>query len=296
MRVTTQFVPMIAIAGTLFVFNLWGPPSQSTSQSTSQLTSVSGDNRVLENRAELSDASTPSPTAAPTQAEPIDANTAPTAVVAGSESGVSTASAIFPDVQADPYAMDIDAAYQLGIVAGFDDGSFQPQAPVTREGATTLIVNLLNQQFPEPPDLSVSPDSAAVSQILFPDVARDRWSVSTIDTAQAMGLVRGDDTGQFRPAATVTRAELMAMLQGAIAYAHQRVERPLPLAQASAIFGDVDGHWVAPILGNLAVFCPAIANPLNDGDRRFEPDAPALRNYTASTAVQTYECLSAIAP
>ncbi|MEO0534217.1 MAG: S-layer homology domain-containing protein [Cyanobacteria bacterium P01_A01_bin.123] len=289
MRITTQFVPMIAIAGTLFVFNLWDSPIPAPDSTTpeSTLTPASTQPNVV----------SAAPTAMALKDQPSSpAAATPTTIAAHSASASSTASAIFPDVQADPYATDIDAAYQLGIVAGFDDGSFQPQARVTREGAITLVVNLLTQEFPTPPLAAVSSNSAQLSPTPFPDVARDRWSVSTIDTAQAMALVQGDDLGQFRPTATVTRAELMAMLQGAIAYAHQTTGRPLPSAQASAIFEDVDGHWVAPILGNLAVFCPAIANPLSDDNRTFDPDAPALRNYTASAAVQTYDCLNAIAP
>lgn len=314
MRVTTQFIPMMAIAGTLFVFNLWNSPNQSTPQANSQLTSIAPENatttvtpppaRLDATTVEMPEADSSGMTLATPDGnannQSLSASPIETAIQSDAtlNSASPTASSIFPDVQSDPYAIDIDTAYQLGIVSGFDDGSFQPQTPVTREGATTLIVKLLAQQFPTTATMPQNnPEStSAVDQLQFPDVPSDHWSASAIDTAQAMGLIQGDDLGQFRPTATVTRAELMAIIHGAVAYAHQTTGHPVPSAQVSSIFEDVKGHWVAPLMGDLASFCPAIAAPLNDDNHTFAPEDPALRNYTARAAVQTYECLNAIAP
>ncbi|MEM8544127.1 MAG: hypothetical protein AAGF66_09075, partial [Cyanobacteria bacterium P01_H01_bin.119] len=91
---------------------------------------------------------------------------------------------------------------------------------------------------------------------------------------------------------------------GAIAYAHRQAGQTLPSSDAETVasprFSDIENHWVAPTLGQISAFCPAIlVLPVSSptfSPTLFAPDAPALRNYTTGVVVQTYECLNALNP
>lgn len=298
MKVTTQFIPVMAIAGTLFVFELWEsepPPARLQSQSQSAVQPPGA--TAPETVASISPIAAPQPE----HSQAVDPQTMASQGQTTAPNGSSpTDSSIFPDVQDDPYATAIDTAYQLGLVAGFDDGTFAPQGSLTREAATAMVIAALKQQF----SLSLPNSPESLDSDPFPDVASDRWSITTIAAAKSIGIVKGNDLGEFNPAQTVSRGELMAMINGAIAYAHQQAGQTLLSSDAETVasprFSDIENHWVAPTLGQISAFCPAIlvlpASSPTFSPTLFAPDAPALRNYTTGIVVQTYECLNALNP
>lgn len=103
----------------------------------------------------------------------------------------------------------IDCIAELGITAGFDDGTFRPDDEVTRGQLATFLDGVLV-------DAGVlAEDPAAREPDDFPDAfTDDDGSVHepAVDALAALDILRGDDEGLIRHHAPVTRGQLAAML------------------------------------------------------------------------------------
>ncbi|WP_336762831.1 tail fiber protein [Paenibacillus sp. USHLN196] len=98
----------------------------------------------------------------------------------------------------------IQEAVLEGIVSGFSDGSFKPNASVTRAEFTVMLMNTLNTEYTE----------AAIS---FTDQAKiGAWAQSAVARAVQAGFIQGDTEGAFRPNDAVTRAEMAVLVAGAL--------------------------------------------------------------------------------
>ena len=86
-----------------------------------------------------------------------------------------------------------------GIIRGFSDGTFRPEDSCTREQFVVMIWRL-----------SGRPEASA--EVSFNDVSRGKSTFTAIQWAVAQGIIRGFDDGTFRPAATVTREQIVIML------------------------------------------------------------------------------------
>lgn len=196
----------------------------------------------------------------------------------------STAPA-FPDISGDVYASAIRRAAEIGFIAGFEDGTFRPRQAVTREQAVSMVIDALQTRVP---NMNVP---TSVGSNPFPDVAAGRWSAPKIAFAQQTGIVTGDVGGTFRPAASVSRAELMAIVRRAAEYERRQTGRnpELPVTQQARTFSDTQGHWAQSLISNMSSFC-GVATPLNESGTAFAPNSPALRNYASAAFVRMLDC------
>ena len=107
-----------------------------------------------------------------------------------------TYSNTFSDVPKGCWAANyIGYAQQFGIVLGFDDGSFRPDAPVTRAEFAAIA-----SRFEKLTEGSKS----------FTDVPDTYWAAGYIDFAATRGWVTGYSDGTFKPEDPITRAEVAA--------------------------------------------------------------------------------------
>ena len=83
----------------------------------------------------------------------------------------------------------------LEIVEGYDDGTFRPDAAVTRAEAVKILIN------------AGSLYSADVAPSSFADVPQDAWFREGVDLLFALGIVQGKADGLFHPEDPITRAE-----------------------------------------------------------------------------------------
>jgi len=113
-------------------------------------------------------------------------------------SGNTKASDVFSDVSTHWAAADINYLYQEKLVGGYDDGTFKPNASITRAEATAMLMRWL--RLP------------AGQESNFTDVDSTYWAYNAINTAATMGIVGGYDDNTFRPRASISRAELTALL------------------------------------------------------------------------------------
>ena len=103
------------------------------------------------------------------------------------------------------YAAPISWAANQRIVAGYGNGNFGPEDPLTREQLLLILYKyaaLKDVSISEMQDLSMFPDAAQVSD----------WARPAMKWATAIGLVRGTDVGRLEPQKEVTRAETAELL------------------------------------------------------------------------------------
>ncbi|MEO0406734.1 MAG: DUF3747 domain-containing protein, partial [Cyanobacteria bacterium P01_A01_bin.135] len=179
----------------------------------------------------------------------------------------------FGDIANDIYAQDIEAAVARGFVAGFyEDNTFRPLQTLTREQLVSMVVEALDAL----PEANVSVP-APLGSNPYPDVESARWSAAKIQFARDNNIVSGYQDGTFRPAQTVTRAEMMAILRRAAEFA-QSDQTTLWPTQTAADFSDLNGHWASPVVNQMSSYC-GVASPLNETGTAFFPDTAAQRNY-----------------
>ncbi|MFD2706780.1 S-layer homology domain-containing protein [Salibacterium lacus] len=110
---------------------------------------------------------------------------------------VSSAEQTFEDVPA--WAADeVNALYDVGIVTGKTDGSFQPQSSITREQMAAMVVRAYEYEgsTAETADVSYE-DSESISS----------YAQSAVEKAASLNLMNGTDDNLFQPKAESTRAQ-----------------------------------------------------------------------------------------
>ena len=105
----------------------------------------------------------------------------------------------FPDLNGHWAATFIEAIYEKGLISGFPDGTFAPEAPITRAQyaaiiAKTFKLSLRNQ----------------VSK--FTDVKPDFWAASAIYRSAGMGFISGFPDYSFRPGQNLTKAQAIVSI------------------------------------------------------------------------------------
>lgn len=109
----------------------------------------------------------------------------------------------FPDVQSHWAKQAVEVLASRGIVDGTDQGTFDPNGPLTRAQFTKLLVAALR--------LETVPDGPQP----FADVPAGVWYAEAVKAAAAAGLVEGD-RGRFHPDGLVTREQMTVMLIRAV--------------------------------------------------------------------------------
>ena len=111
----------------------------------------------------------------------------------------------FTDLEADWYADAVAWACENGIVSGYDETTFGPNDPVTREQMCALVLRYLNYLGM---DLSAKGD-----EIAFKDADQiSAWAKDAVDLCSSIGLINGYDGHVFAPKNGATRMEISAVL------------------------------------------------------------------------------------
>ena len=114
----------------------------------------------------------------------------------GLDTFASAAEPAFTDTPSSWYNKAINAAVQRGIMKGYPDKSFRPNAPITRAEFTQMISTIDNKPY------GVAP---------FADVV-GHWAERPIGSEYQAGRIKGYPDGTFRPNAFITRAEAVVIL------------------------------------------------------------------------------------
>ena len=103
----------------------------------------------------------------------------------------------------------VSVLVELGVIAGKDDGSYDPTGIVTRAEMAKMICVVLNG--------GKDPALGNVTKYSYADTV-GHWAAAYIEYCSNLGIVAGDGTGNFNPNATVTGSEAAKMLLVATGY------------------------------------------------------------------------------
>ena len=151
---------------------------------------------------------------------------------------ISASAGAFTDVKDnDDYAPAINLLASLGVLKGFEDGTYQPAGTYTREQFAKILYVLVNGKD----------DNAAMYTGVapFPDVAADRWSAGYITWAVNLGIINGRDDGNFWPTDVVKYAEACKMFLIAMGYSSTVYTYPygfIDKASTLKLFEDIKNY------------------------------------------------------
>lgn len=108
------------------------------------------------------------------------------------------------------YSGMIAAAAKAGIVNGYEDGNFRPNAPITREELAAIVVRAYAYAGGQ-----VSLDSSEQAKLLskFDDANAIVWGQKEVAKAISKGFMQGMTDSTLETYATATRAQTVAMLK-----------------------------------------------------------------------------------
>ncbi len=155
---------------------------------------------------------------------------------------------------ADPY---VQYLADQNVISGYPDGSFRPNALVTRAQFAKMVV--LAMQWP-----LVTPATPS-----FSDVPADFWGYSYIETAASHGAIGGYPDGTFRPNTDVTRAQVAKIIY--LSRQWSRVEGNMSFNDVHStdwFYNYVQAAGVSEIMAGYS-------------DNTFRPNAPATRGQVA---------------
>ncbi|MBO9597536.1 MAG: S-layer homology domain-containing protein, partial [Cohnella sp.] len=117
----------------------------------------------------------------------------------------------FSDVKSgDWYASAVQIAVSYGLIEGYEDGTFRPDAPITREHAMVIIaraMQLVNM------DMSLSADKQAELIASFSDRGSiSGWAKQSVALNVYHGIFRGNDN-RLKPQDNISRAETASIVR-----------------------------------------------------------------------------------
>lgn len=124
-----------------------------------------------------------------------------------------------------PYMLNGEDHYAY--IKGYPNGSFKPNATITRAEAASIFYRLLTDSTRK---------TYSTTYNTFKDVPAKAWYNTAVSTMAKLGIVNGGSDGYFRPSDPITRAEIAAMIARCDGNSY---------GNAYTNFSDVKGHWAA---------------------------------------------------
>ncbi|MEM6401334.1 MAG: S-layer homology domain-containing protein [Cyanobacteria bacterium P01_D01_bin.116] len=105
----------------------------------------------------------------------------------------------FPDLNGHWAASFIEAVYEKGLISGFPDGTFAPEAPITRAQYAAIV----SKTFQLPLKKQTRK---------FTDINSEFWAASAIYRGAGMGFISGFPDGSFRPNQNLTKFQAIVSI------------------------------------------------------------------------------------
>lgn len=183
---------------------------------------------------------------------------------AGGELKISERTPVsFTDLKDAAWAEEqINKLSQIGIISGMGDGTFAPNAQVTREQFAVMITKTFSTY-------------QSHLRTAFTDVDRDSVYYPYIASANMMGIISGISDTEFGGAAPITRQDLAVLVYRA----YDLLGIQLPMTEKAGAFAD--DSEIADY-AKTAVYALTQAGIINGvGENKFDPRGTASRAATA---------------
>ena len=138
--------------------------------------------------------------------------------------------ASFSDVTSAHWAANyIGYMEQFGIVRGYSDGTFRPNAPITRAEFAAICCRF---------------EKLTSGTVTFSDVPASHWAAKSIAYAATRGWVTGYADGTFKPGNNITRAEVAAVTCRLLERNADKEYIRAHLKELPRVFADMnEQHW-----------------------------------------------------
>lgn len=113
----------------------------------------------------------------------------------------------FSDVEDDAYYAGYAAALnKLGIIEGYTDGTYKPNAVITREQLASMIIRAYSY-------VTGTTEAASSDPAAFKDIKEaSPYAVASIEAAYKLGIIHGIGIDRFAPKAAATREQVAKIL------------------------------------------------------------------------------------
>lgn len=139
------------------------------------------------------------------QSKPIQAGCSSTSV-AQTPASPSAQTTAFSDVSSNYWAAQfIQQLSQRGVIAGFPNGTFRPEEPVTRAQFAAMVDKAFQK-------------SQQRQAIKFSDVPSNYWASSAIGKAYSIGFLAGYPGNRFQPNQAIPRQQVLVSLANGLGY------------------------------------------------------------------------------
>ena len=178
---------------------------------------------------------------------------------------------VFHDIAGHWAEANITKAATLGLVDGYPDGTFRPQALITRAEFTAMLVRAIPMLQAEEQPLEFA-DRADIPA----------WAVPEISAAVAAGIVTGYEDQTFRAARQITRTELAVMVMRTLG----EVDDPAK----TTTFADANQipAWAHPSIAEAV----ELGFVQGRGNNQFVPQANATRAEAVTLILKLYEYMT----
>lgn len=162
------------------------------------------------------------------------------------------------DVVGKPVQSAVEELSALGIISGYEDGTFKPENPITRAELAKVSIIASGNEAAAKWMQAIKPE--------FKDVKTNVWYSGYINAAKAQGFVQGYN-GSFRPSAAVKFEEVVAIFVRALGYKEAKLTGSYPFnyvlkAQEIGLFKGIDDVNVGSV-ANRGIVATLSSNALN---------------------------------
>lgn len=193
---------------------------------------------------------------------------------------IATAPAFaFPDVS-DTYwaAPQIKLLSEQGVIVGYPDGTFKPDADVTRAEFAAMAIRALGQQH-----------TKVAQPINFSDIDVNHWAYEDIQKAVYFDLISAGKEGElFRPDDSVSRAESMSVAVNALTTETISTEKAKEVLERMYIDANTIPEWFLIPAGKAEILGMIVVTPTAQ-KAALEANRPATRAEVAAILFKMME-------
>lgn len=185
----------------------------------------------------------------------------------------------FPDVS-DTYwaAPQIKLLSEQGVIVGYPDGTFKPDADVTRAEFAAMAIRALGQQH-----------TKVAQPINFSDIDENHWAYEDIQKAVYFDLISAGKEGElFRPDDSVSRAESMSVAVNALTTETISTEKAKEVLERMYIDANTIPEWFLIPAGKAEILGMIVVAPTAQ-KAALEANRPATRAEVAAILFKMME-------
>lgn len=185
----------------------------------------------------------------------------------------------FPDVS-DTYwaAPQIKLLSEQGVIVGYPDGTFKPDADVTRAEFAAMAIRALGQQH-----------TKVAQPINFSDIDGNYWAYEDIQKAVYFDLISAGKEGElFRPEDSVSRAESMSVAVNALTTETISTEKAKEVLERMYIDANTIPEWFLIPAGKAEILGMIVVAPTAQ-KAALEANRPATRAEVAAILFKMME-------